>query len=150
MNLIPISKREFDAMDGPRRLNESPVSTSHYKIDLGVRGGVFGVGCSSELSPPVIVEQPDCWIGVDCEIVVLEYGSGRIISLLALPSRFQFFSTFDDVNVVVCETDVFVFNKNRTLRTSESFGDIITKIERKEEMLAISTLSGDMINLRIQ
>ena len=147
MNLEPISKREFDALDGPRRLNESPFSKGYYRIDLGVRGGIFGVGCSNELAPPTIIEHLDWWIGVDCEMAVVGRASGRILLLFVLPSRFQFFSPFDDLTVVACETDILVFNKDRTLRTFANLSDVITTVERGAEALSVTTLSAGILRV---
>jgi hypothetical protein len=141
MNLSKMTEAEFLSIDGPRRLNEAPSHQVFFKLEV-TEGVFFGIAGSNDSIPPQVEDERDIWIGVDSTVVSLDRISGRVLLLLPLPSRFHSFQYFDDLMLVLCETDVVVFNKDHSVRALVNVGEIIAEAKRTETTCLRLTFVG--------
>lgn len=146
--MTSISKLEFDSWSQAHKLIVHDYSRKFAAIRHETSSQNFAISWRSELVDPIIVMDSDSelWVGVDQHIACVAK-EGNIKLSIILASSLLDVKSFNDFVAVLCETEVILFNRDKSIRKIHGLHDIPYEITECDGNIAVIFDGGTQENI---
>lgn len=137
-SLRAISKEEFERWAPSLKVIVHEHARRYSSMELGGSRQAVAMSWRSDAIEPVVAvsEQAETWIGVDQRVACVS-GDGRVVVSLGMASSVLDVRCFGDCTVVLCETEVVVFNRDFSIRAISELGDIPNEVQQRDGRLFV-------------
>lgn len=152
MRIQNISRTEFEAVEGARKLITHDHPRRFAYFDLGKPVGTYALSWRSDKIEPTTAKSTDTqvlWVGVDQRVAAVDLRCGCIALSLALTSNLLQLVVRDVFVAVLTETDVMFLNSNFSLRLIKSMPDLPNSISFDGLVATVQLATGQTMRFNI-